>query len=98
MEAVPAIIAARTTTFVEATQYLLSGHNAPNSGLMSVAPVYEADWLQHVRDTAEKVVPTAGRHRDHYAVSRDGTVLGHIVVTRDDSSLIILDAIVAVPL
>lgn len=95
-----ASVPARTTTFVEATHYLLAGgipapdFSAPN---VSIAPVSPNDWLQHVRDTAEKIVPTMGRHRDHYCVATDGFLRGHIVVTRDDSGIIILDAIVAVP-
>lgn len=96
MQAVVPRPLARTTTFVEATQYLMARvSDAP--GTMSVAPILEADWLQYVRDVAEKVVPTAGRHRDHYTVSYDGFLLGYIVTTRDDAGLLILDAIVAVP-
>lgn len=101
MNATRTVNPAKTTTFSEAVNYLLSGgipeEGSTYAGTFTVDPVHPDNILQYTRDLAEKVVPTSGRHRDHYTVTVDRSVIGQIVVTRD-ADLEIIPGVVAVPL
>lgn len=101
MNATRALNPARATTFTEAVSYLLSGGETDPGPIPSctfcVTPILPNDILQYTRDLAEKIVPSAGRHRDHYCVTIEQEVVGNVVTTRDSSGAI-LPCIVAVPL
>lgn len=89
------------TTFNEAVDYLITdgapGVGSRYQGVFTLTPIHPDDWLQYVRDLAEKAVPTGGRHRDHYMVCVDQVVIGNIVVTRNPD-MTIVPGVVAVPL
>lgn len=89
------------TTFNEAVDYLITdgapGVGSRYQGVFVLTPIHPDDWLQYVRDLAEKAVPTGGRHRDHYMVCVDQVVIGNIVVTRS-LDMTIVPGVVAVPL
>lgn len=96
-----AVQPALATTFNEALDYLMTdgepGLGSRYQGVFTLTPIHPADWLQYVRDLAEKAVPAGGRHRDHYMVCVDGVVIGNIVVTRN-SDMSIVPGVVVVPL